>query len=301
MNSVLSVKIAAENLNCQVKTDEPMSLYTSFKIGGGAELFITAENPVQLAGILKSCSQHNVPYIILGKGSNLLVSDSGVKGVVIALDGDFKNISVLDDTTLYCGCASSLARLCSRALSLNLSGLEFAWGIPGSAGGAVYMNAGAYGGEMKDVIYSVTHMTPDGRVVTLPANKLKLGYRTSIYRENNCVILGVTMKLTPGNPVEIRNAMDDYMERRKAKQPLEYPSAGSTFKRPKGNYAGALIEQCGLKGRSVGGAMVSNKHSGFIINTGGATCADVLGLINLVQSTVKEQTGYELEREVILI
>ena len=301
MNSVSIVKNMADILKCEVKTGEPMSLHTTFKLGGGAELFVKVKKPSQLAEIVKICNRESVPYMILGKGSNLLVSDKGIGGVVIALDGDFKEISVLDNNTIYCGSASSLAKLCSKALSLNLTGLEFGWGIPGSAGGALYMNAGAYGGEMKDVVYSVTHMTKDGRVETLSADKLNLGYRTSVYRENGCIILGVTVKLSQGDPVEIRSKMDDYMDRRKAKQPLDYPSAGSVFKRPEGNYAGALIEKCGLKGLTVGGAKVSDKHAGFIINTGTATCEDVLSLISEVQEKVKAETGYFLEREIVYV
>ncbi|MCI7085463.1 UDP-N-acetylmuramate dehydrogenase [bacterium] len=301
MNSVSIVKNMADILKCEVKTGEPMSLHTTFKIGGGAELFVKVKKPSQLAEIVKICNRESVPYMILGKGSNLLVSDKGISGVVIALDGDFKAISVLDNNTIYCGSASSLAKLCSKALSLNLTGLEFGWGIPGSAGGALYMNAGAYGGEMKDVVYSVTHMNKDGRVETLSADKLNLGYRTSVYRENGCIILGVTVKLSQGDPVEIRSKMDDYMDRRKAKQPLDYPSAGSVFKRPEGNYAGALIEKCGLKGLTVGGAKVSDKHAGFIINTGTATCEDVLSLISKVQEKVNAETGYFLEREIVYV
>lgn len=301
MNSVNAIKALAEDLKCTIKTNEPMSQHTTFKIGGNAEIFIKVTKHSQLSQLVSKCSKLNVPYLILGKGSNLLVNDDGLKGVVITLDGDFKNIDVLDNNTLYCGSGATLAKLCSKALSCNLSGLEFAWGIPGSVGGAVYMNAGAYGGEMKDVILSVTHLTKDGKIETLKAEKLDLGYRHSIYKDNGYIILGTTIKLVQDDPKLIRERMDDFMGRRKDKQPLEYPSAGSVFKRPEGAFAGALIEQCNLKGASVGGAQISEKHAGFIVNKGNATYNDVLTLIKNVQDKVKEETGYILEREVILL
>lgn len=301
MNSISNVKTLAESLKCTCKENEPMSLHTTFRIGGNAELFIEVETNKQLAQILKSCNDNNIPFMIIGKGSNLLVNDNGIKGVVISLTGDFKRIDLLDNNTIYCGSGVSLAKLCSRALSCHLSGLEFAWGIPGNVGGAAFMNAGAYGGEMKDVIVSVTHMTPEGKIETLKKDELNLSYRHSIYKENGCIILGVTVQLESDNPVKIRGKMDDYMDRRKSKQPLEYPSAGSVFKRPEGAFAGSLIEQCNLKGVSVGDAQVSKKHAGFIINTGNATCEDVCNLIKKVQETVKEETGYTLEREIILL
>ncbi len=301
MDNITAIKNLAEILECDIKINEPMCNHTTFKIGGNAELYLSVFNTNQLSKIINECLNQNVPYLILGKGSNLLVSDEGVRGVVISLDGDFKNIDVLDENTLYCGAGASLAKLCSKALSCNLSGLEFAWGIPGSVGGAAYMNAGAYGGEMKDVVMSVTHLTKDGKVETFKADMLNFGYRHSVYKENGFVILGITVRLKHDDPKFIRERMDDYMGRRKDKQPLEYPSAGSVFKRPEGAFAGALIEQCNLKGASVGGAQVSEKHAGFIINKGNATCNDVLTLIKNVQDKVKEETEYVLEREIILL
>ncbi len=301
MKSISNIKTTAESLNCNCKINEPMSLHTTFKIGGNAELFVEVKTNKQLAEILKSCNDNNVPFMILGKGSNLLVSDKGLKGVVITLAGDFKKIDLLDNNTIYCGSGASLAKLCTKALACNLSGLEFAWGIPGSTGGAAFMNAGAYGGEMKDVIISVTHITPQGKIETLKKDELEMSYRHSVYKENGCIIIGVTVQLKNDEPAKIRAKMDDYMNRRKSKQPLEYPSAGSVFKRPEGAYAGTLIEQCNLKGVSVGDAQVSEKHAGFIINTGKATCEDVCNLIKKVQDTVKKETGYTLEREIILL
>lgn len=291
----------AKSLGCTAQRCVPMSLHTTFKIGGDARLYVEAENTNQLSQIINFCNSEEIKYMILGKGSNILVSDKGLEIVVIKLTGDFKKIQRLDDTTVYCGAGMSLAGLCREAENNCLSGLEFAWGIPGSVGGAVFMNAGAYGGEMKNVLYSVTHIDKNGKIGTFKAEQLELDYRHSVYKENGYAIIGATFKLNLDNRNSIRNRMDDFMQRRKDKQPLEYPSAGSVFKRPQGNYAGTLIEKCGLKGKSVGGAQVSEKHAGFIINTGTSTAQDVLDLIKLIQNTVKEKTGYDLEREIILL
>ena len=301
MKNIETVYSLAKILGCKAKYDESMANHTTFKIGGNAPLYIEVNKPSQLSQIVKLCKEENVEYFILGNGSNLLVSDKGVDYVVICLKGDFKNISLLDNNTLYCGAGASLASLCREAEKNGLSGLEFAWGIPGTVGGAAYMNAGAYGGEMKDVVYSVHHIDKDGNLGTIKSSDLNFSYRHSIYKENGYIIIGITVKLKLDNKNEIRNRMDDFMDRRKSKQPLEYPSAGSVFKRPEGNYAGTLIEQCGLKGKTIGGAQVSEKHAGFIINIGGATCNDVQQLIEHIQSTVKEKTGYILEREIIFL
>ena len=301
MKNIETVYSLAKILGCKAKYDESMANHTTFKIGGNAPLYIEVNKPSQLSQIVKLCKEENVEYFILGNGSNLLVSDKGVDYVVICLKGDFKNISLLDNNTLYCGAGASLASLCREAEKNGLSGLEFAWGIPGTVGGAAYMNAGAYGGEMKDVVYSVHHIDKEGNLGTIKSSDVNFSYRHSIYKENGYIIIGITVKLKLDNKNEIRNRMDDFMDRRKSKQPLEYPSAGSVFKRPEGNYAGTLIEQCGLKGKTIGGAQVSEKHAGFIINIGGATCNDVQQLIELIQSTVKDKTGYILEREIIFL
>lgn len=285
---------------CSILENEPMSKHTTFKIGGEAEALVTVYNVEQLKKVIAFLSENDVKYMIVGKGSNLLVSDNGIKGVVIILDGDFKKV-VADGCSIRCGAGVTLAKLCTLALEHGLGGLEFAFGIPGSVGGAVFMNAGAYGGEMKDVVVKCTHLTPDGELGEFTADKLDLSYRHSIYKENGCIILFAEFLLIPSSKEDIKGKMDDYMNRRKTKQPLEYPSAGSVFKRPEGNYAGALIEQCGLKGYRVGGAQVSEKHSGFIINTGNATCDDVLNLVKYIQNTVHMETGYRLEREIILV
>ena len=301
MKNIETVYSLAKILACKAKYDESMANHTTFKIGGNAPLYIEVNKPSQLSQIVKLCKEENVEYFILGNGSNLLVSDKGIDYVVICLKGDFKNISLLDNNTLYCGAGASLASLCREAEKNGLSGLEFAWGIPGTVGGAAYMNAGAYGGEMKDVVYSVHHIDKEGNLGTIKSSDLNFSYRHSIYKENGYIIIGITVKLKLDNKNEIRNKMDDFMDRRKSKQPLEYPSAGSVFKRPEGNYAGTLIEQCGLKGKTIGGAQVSEKHAGFIINIGGATCNDVQQLIEHIQSTVKDKTGYVLEREIIFL
>lgn len=301
MNKSETIFNLAEILGCEARKYEPMSKHTSFKIGGNADAYIKVNNLSKLSTILKECQASDVDYMILGNGSNLLVSDDGIRGVVIRLDGDFRKITLLDDTTIFCGAGATLAYLCKFAINCGLSGLEFAWGIPGTVGGAVFMNAGAYDGEMKDVVHSVSHISPSGEIGRTEKENLNFGYRTSVYRSNNMIITGVTLKLKKGNPDEIRAKMDDYMLRRSTKQPLEYPSAGSVFKRPEGNFAGALIEQCGLKGKTCGGAQVSEKHAGFIINKSNATSKDVRDLIGEIQKTVSEKTGYSLECELIIL
>lgn len=301
MNKSETIFNLAEILGCEARKYEPMSKHTSFKIGGNADVYIKVNNLSKLSTILKECQASDVDYMILGNGSNLLVSDEGIRGAVIRLDGDFRKITLLDDTTIFCGAGATLAYLCKFALNCGLSGLEFAWGIPGTVGGAVFMNAGAYDGEMKDVVHSVSHISPSGEIGRTEKENMNFGYRTSVYRSNNMIITGVTLKLKKGNPDEIRAKMDNYMSRRSTKQPLEYPSAGSVFKRPEGNFAGALIEQCGLKGKTCGGAQVSEKHAGFIINKSNATAKDVRDLIGEIQKTVSDKTGYNLECELIIL
>lgn len=291
----------AQKLDCDARRFEPMSRHTSFKIGGKADVYIKVTNLSQLMKILKECDACKEKYILFGNGSNVLVPDEGIHGTVLRLDGDFRNISLIDDTTIYCGAGAALGSLCKFAQKCGLSGLEYAWGIPGTVGGAVFMNAGAYGGEMKDVVYSVSHITNSGDIGRIEAENLEFGYRTSVYRKNGCIITGAVFKLKKDDPEEIQNRMNDYMNRRSAKQPLEYPSAGSVFKRPEGAFAGALIEQCGLKGMTVGGAQVSEKHAGFIINKSKATANDVKQLVSEIQKTVEDETGYKLECELIFL
>lgn len=276
---------------------EPMTRRTTFGIGGPA-LLLRPRSRAELQAAMTLCREAGEEPFILGRGSNLLVSDSGISRPVIQLDGDFTAIT-REGSTLRCGAGASLIAVCRAAAENSLSGIEWGYGIPGSLGGGVYMNAGAYGGELRDVLTEVTFLDEAGEYRTLPAAELSLSYRHSIFEDRpGTVIVGAALTLTPGDPAAIRAAMEDYMSRRREKQPLEYGSAGSTFKRPVGNYASALVDQCGLKGLSVGGAEVSRKHAGFIINRGGATAADVQELIAEVQRIVREKTGYTLECEI---
>lgn len=291
----------AEILGCEALKYEPLSKHTTFKIGGNADTYVKATSVSKLSTMIKECRESDIDYMIIGNGSNLLASDDGYRGVVIRLDGEFRKIALVDEDTIYCGAGATLAALCKFALNCGLSGLEFAWGIPGTVGGAIFMNAGAYGGEMKDVVYSVSHLTPEGDTGRIEKDDLEFGYRTSVYRSNNAIITGVVIKLKKDNPDDIRARMDDFLGRRSSKQPLDYPSAGSVFKRPEGAFAGALIEQCGLKGHSHGGAQVSEKHAGFIINKQNATAHDVKALIREVQTKVYDETGYDLKCELIIL
>ncbi|MBW7573617.1 UDP-N-acetylmuramate dehydrogenase [Caproiciproducens faecalis] len=298
MNHLEQLALEAENLGCKVSRNEPMSRHTTFKIGGPADLFITVYTRAELQKLYHAANELNVPLMPIGNGSNMLVSDNGIRGAVIALDGEFREIKQNADGTVSCGAGASLAGACVFAREHSLTGLEFAWGIPGAAGGAAFMNAGAYNKEMKSVLVACTHVTKDGQIGTLSGEALQLGYRHSAYTDNGCTILSLRLGLKPGDKDEIAAEMDDLYSRRKSKQPLELPSAGSVFKRPEGHFAGSLIEGCGLKGRAVGGAMVSPKHAGFIVNTGGATCRDVTELIKIIQDTVYQQTNVMLECEV---
>lgn len=291
------IEFAKQN-NIEYLENEPMSNHTTFKIGGAARLMLVPNSEEQIQQIVKECSKQGVRYITVGNGSNLLVADEGIDAVVILLGKDFADVKLIDDTTIYAQAGASLIKVCRFALENGLSGLEFGYGIPGSCGGGAFMNAGAYGGELKDVLYRCDHIDANGEKGMLQNEELKLGYRYSAYYENGCIVTGVYMKLKKADKDEIKAKMDDYMDRRKSKQPLEYPSAGSTFKRPEGYFAGALIEQCNLKGASVGGAQVSEKHAGFVVNTGGATCKDVLDLCQMVSNTVKTETGVDLEMEI---
>ena len=289
----------AQALGCPLRADEPMARHTTFQIGGPADRFLTVENAAQLQGLLSCLRQAGIPYLVLGKGSNLLVSDKGIRGAVLHLGGDFKKVEVLPDgRTLRAGAGAPLPSVCALARERSLTGLEFAWGIPGSVGGGAYMDAGAYGGEMRDVVSRVLHLGPDGAPGEARGEELCFGYRKSRYTGGEDIITAVEFTLQPGDPAAIAGKMEELMARRKDKQPYDMPSAGSVFKRPQNGFAAALIEQCGLKGRRVGGAQVSEKHAGFIVNTGGAACQDVLELISIIQKTVEERTGTRLECEV---
>ncbi len=289
-----------DKLGCEYLTDAVLKDYTSFKIGGKADLMIFPDTTEKLSAILENANKNNIKIFVLGKGSNLLVGDDGVNAAVINTC-KLNSIELIEDTVIKCECGTSLSRLCRFALENSLSGLEFAFGIPGSAGGAAYMNAGAYGGEMKDVLISCEHINPDGTLSSYNGNELSLGYRHSAYSDNDLIITSLTLKLTKGRKEDIKSKMDELIAKRKEKQPLEFPSAGSTFKRPEGYFAGALIEQCGLKGYTCGGAQVSTKHAGFVVNIGSASARDVLNVIEHCRKIVFEKTGVMLEPEVKII
>lgn len=287
----------AKEINCSYAENELMAQHTTFKIGGPAKLMLFPESEEQISKIVKCAAENKIRLIAIGNGSNLLVADKGIDAAVIALGKNFSDVRV-DGTEIYAQSGASLMKVCRAALDAGLTGLEFAYGIPGSCGGAAFMNAGAYGGEMKDVLKQCRHIAPDGSSGVLSANELELAYRHSAYYDNGCIITGIVLKLEKGDKEQIREKMEDLLGRRKAKQPLEYPSAGSTFKRPTGYFAGALIEECDLKGKQIGGAQVSEKHAGFVINKGGATCKDVLDLCRFCSETVYRKKGVKLEMEV---
>lgn len=280
---------------------EDLSKHTSFKIGGPADFFVKPKNKEQVSAVVDYCEKNSVPLLPLGKGSNVLVSDNGINGVVMYFGSDFGKIELIDENTIYCEAGAGLAALCNFALENELTGLEFAYGIPGSVGGAVFMNAGAYGGEIKDVIVYADHVDKNGKAGKFTGEELEMSYRHSVYSGKEYFITGAAFKLKKGEKAEIKAKMDDLIGRRFDKQPMDKPSAGSTFKRPEGAFASALIDQCGLKGYRVGGAEVSTKHAGFVVNIGGATCEDVLRLIKDVQEKVKNDTGFFLEPEVEIL
>lgn len=293
INSRFCGIVGADN----VWLDEPMKKHTTFRIGGPADYYICPHTPEEIREVISVCREEQIPWFIIGNGSNLLVSDSGYRGAVIQI---YKNLNAVEcrDNIIHAQAGALLSQIAAQALRCSLAGFEFASGIPGTLGGAVTMNAGAYGGEMKDVIKSATVLTEDGQILTLPVEELKLGYRTSIIKSESYIVLEAEIELEAGDQTQIRAHMEELSEKRRSKQPLEYPSAGSTFKRPEGYFAGKLIMDAGLRGFQVGGAQVSEKHCGFVINTGNATAADVIGLIHEVQKKVEEQFGVKLEPEV---
>ena len=281
----------------RIRTDEPMKAHTTFRIGGPAKYFVIPETKEEIKEIIECCKKAKMPYYILGNGSNLLVSDKGYEGVVIQI---FKNLNAiqLEGNLILAQAGAILSSVANKALEAGLTGFEFAAGIPGTLGGACVMNAGAYGGEMKDVLEHVVVLTEEGEFITIPKEELELGYRTSIIAKKNYVVLEALIRLSEGDKEAIKARMDELKVQRTTKQPLEYPSAGSTFKRPEGYFAGKLIQDAGLRGFQVGGAQVSEKHCGFVINKDQATAADVAELMRQVSLKVKEQFGVELEAEV---
>lgn len=293
---LLSTKIPSE----KILINEPMKNHTSFKIGGSADLFIRPSNSSELKEILQIASQHDIPFYVMGNGSNLLVDDAGFRGLMIQLYKNFSAIEVQDSViTAYSG--ALLSQVATAALNHELTGFEFAHGIPGTLGGAVTMNAGAYGGEIKDVIVSAEVMDIKGNIFSLSKDDLSLGYRKSIIEPNHYIVLKAVLKLEKGEKDKISSLMKELAERRRDKQPLEMPSAGSTFKRPEGHFAGKLIMDAGLRGYKVGGAMVSDKHCGFVVSDGSATFQDVKKLIEHIQYTVKQKFDVDLNPEVKII
>jgi len=285
----------AEN-NVSAKLNEPMKNHTSFKIGGNADVFITPNDFKSLKIVLNKCREININTTVIGAGSNLLVSDDGIEGAVISTS-NMREISACDDViTAFAG--AKLNDIAKFAADYNLAGFEFAYGIPGTLGGAVYMNAGAYGGEMKDVLISAAHIDENGNLDEFNIQELNLGYRKSAYSLNKFAIISAKIKLKPGKSTEIKAKMNEILAKRIDKQPYDKKSAGSVFKRPEGHFAGTLIEQAGLKGFAIGGAQVSEKHAGFIVNIGGATCKNVEDLILHIQKTVFEKFGVNLECEI---
>ena len=287
-------EIVGEN---KVLEQEPMARHTTFRIGGPADYFVELGSIEQIRAAIQVCREENLPWFVLGRGSNLLVSDKGYRGVILSIYKDFQKTEIQGETvTVQAGVL--LTTLSGKVLDASLTGLEFASGIPGTIGGAVVMNAGAYGGEMKDIVRKVTVLDQDGEVRTLTCGEMQFGYRTSLAKKKGYIVLGAELTLKQGEKEKIREEMQTLKAKRIEKQPLEFPSAGSTFKRPEGYFAGKLIMDAGLRGAAVGGAQVSEKHCGFVVNTGNATAADVRELMRQVQGKVQEQFGVYLEPEV---
>ena len=297
MNQILYnelLKIMSEE---QVKTEEPMKNHTIFRVGGPAEFFVMPRSAEEVKKVINLCRRESFPYYIIGNGSNLLVSDQGYRGVVLQIYKEMSCIEI-EENVIVAQAGALLSAIANKALENGLTGFEFAAGIPGTLGGACVMNAGAYGGEMKDVLEEVTVLTEEGEVLIIPKENLELGYRTSIIARKGYIVLEARIQLREGEKEAIKSLMEELKDKRVSKQPLEYPSAGSTFKRPEGYFAGKLIQDAGLRGFSVGGAQVSEKHCGFVINRENATAADVAELMRQVSARVEEEFGVKLEPEV---
>lgn len=297
MNQILYnelLKIMSEE---QVKTEEPMKNHTTFRVGGPAEFFVMPRTAEEVKKVIDLCRRESFPYYIIGNGSNLLVSDQGYRGVVLQIYKEMSYIEI-EENVVVAQAGALLSAIANKALENGLTGFEFAAGIPGTLGGACVMNAGAYGGEMKDVLEEVTVLTEEGEVLIIPKENLELGYRTSIIARKGYIVLEARIQLREGEKEAIKSLMEELKDKRVSKQPLEYPSAGSTFKRPEGYFAGKLIQDAGLRGFSVGGAQVSEKHCGFVINRENATAADVAELMRQVSARVEEEFGVKLEPEV---
>ena len=274
--------------------------HCSMKIGGACDILVKPADETILSKLLSLCRNENIPFFVLGRGSNVLFSDKGFRGAVILIGQEMGGISVLGNE-ITAGAGAALNTVCGAALENSLSGAENLYGIPGSVGGALFMNAGAFGSEMKDIAVSCRYIDEQGKLCEMLAEDMDLSYRHSVFSERNCVITSVRMRFSNGDKAAIKARMDEVMQRRRDKQPLEYPSCGSTFKRPPNAFAAALIEECGLKGFQIGGAQVSEKHSGFVINRGGATSDDVIAVVEHIKKTVREQKGVELECEMLIV
>ena len=289
-----------KRFDCNIKKECLLSEYITFKFGGACRALIDINSAETASELLKYIKNNNIKYAILGRGSNVLVKDEGFNGIILHFGSDFSDIQT-DNLTIKAQAGAMLSVVCRKAQESGLSGMENLFGIPGTVGGALYMNAGAYGSEMRDIVESAEYINETGNIQIMNAKDMKLSYRHSIFAEKNYIITSVTMNLVHGDFNVIGLKMHDCMQKRISKQPLEYPSAGSTFKRPEGSYASLLIEQCGLKGFAVGDAQVSEKHSGFVINKGSASCRDVLELCENVRNIVSEKTGYILELEPVIL
>lgn len=283
-----------------IKVDEPMKKHISFKVGGPADFLLKPKTEEELRGIIKFVKNENIPYIVIGNGSNLLIKDGGIRGIVVELSDNFNSFEI-NGNIIKAQCGALLSILGRNALKNSLTGIEFAAGIPGTLGGALAMNAGAYGGEMKNVVKSVRLMDTDGNIVELSNDEMEFAYRKSILSRKEYIVLSAILELESGNYDEIKETMTDYANRRTTKQPLSFPSAGSTFKRPEGHFAGKLIDDSGLRGLTLRGAQVSDKHCGFVVNLGEATAKDILDLIYIVKSTVNAKFGIMLEEEVKIL
>ena len=295
-----AIERIASSMSCTVLRREPLSGHTSVRVGGECDIMLLAPDAITAARLKYECKAIELYSMVIGNGSNCLFSDDGFRGAVI-MSAARSGVVCVDGDIITADAGAQLSCVCKTALEHGLTGLEFAFGIPGTVGGAVYMNAGAYGGEIKQIVHSVTAMDSSGKLISFTRDQIDFGYRTSRFEHTDDVIVSAAFSLTHGDPAAISARMDELIARRRSRQPLEFPSFGSAFTRPKGTYAGLVIEQSGLKGRSVGGAQISPKHANFIINRGGATASDIITLIRLTQQTVLEKTGYTLKPEVRLI
>ena len=286
-----------DRLGCSYKLDESLKDHTTFRIGGKCKIAVFLNSEESAVQIISFCRDKFIKHAVLGNGSNIIAEDKFFDGVVVIIGNDYSRINYIRDGIIECESGLMLSKLCVAAKNEGLTGLEFAYGIPGTVGGALYMNAGAYGGEMSDIVVSADYLDTDGIVKTILAENMDLSYRHSAFMNSGRIILRVKIKLKKGVVGDIEQKMEELINCRREKQPLNYPSAGSTFKRPEGAFAAALIDECGLKGVSVGDAQVSEKHSGFVINKGHATYNDIMELVSIVKEKVKADTGYELELE----